>query len=184
MSQESLVYATCCADTGACTSKPTETPTHAPSTLSPTPSPSPKPSPKPTLEPSPEPSPRPTHEPSHSPTTVADPTFDTCSASTCADLGWDGYKNYGSELVCGSLAADGCTGLDGHGGGCLPCSGRVDCAGARAYCEASGARLCTAAELINDEARGGGCGYDSELVWSSTRCSGTTTSFYAVSAKN
>jgi hypothetical protein len=32
-------------------------------------------------------------------------------------------------------------------------------------CQEGGARLCTAEELQNDEARGAGCNYDGALVW-------------------
>ena len=36
-------------------------------------------------------------------------------------------------------------------------------------CAQMGARLCTLAEIQRDEARGTGCGYDTRLVWTSTR---------------
>ena len=39
------------------------------------------------------------------------------------------------------------------------------------FCEDGGARLCTLAELQNDEARGSGCGLDGQLVWADTWCS-------------
>ena len=36
---------------------------------------------------------------------------------------------------------------------------------AEAICQAAGARLCTAAELLGGCTGGTGCGFDSELVW-------------------
>lgn len=39
-----------------------------------------------------------------------------------------------------------------------------------AYCEASGARLCTVDEVAFDETMGGGCWSEDDLVWSSTPC--------------
>ena len=41
---------------------------------------------------------------------------------------------------------------------------------ARETCEAPGARLCSLDELSSDEARGTGCGFDDEHVWSATPC--------------
>ena len=48
------------------------------------------------------------------------------------------------------------------------CSGLMSWFDAAAFCEADGARLCTDQELLNDEALGTGCGYDSHRIWSST----------------
>ena len=36
---------------------------------------------------------------------------------------------------------------------------------AEAICQAAGARLCTAAELVDGCTSGSGCGFDSQLVW-------------------
>jgi hypothetical protein len=41
---------------------------------------------------------------------------------------------------------------------------------ARDFCEAVGARLCSGGEHLRDEARGTGCSYDAEDLWSRTRC--------------
>lgn len=43
---------------------------------------------------------------------------------------------------------------------------------ARVKCENAGARLCTIEELENDIPRGTGCGYDWQMVWSTTPCQG------------
>ena len=40
---------------------------------------------------------------------------------------------------------------------------------AEAICQTAGARLCTAAELVNGCAAGTGCGFDVQLVWGTTR---------------
>ena len=83
----------------------------------------------------------------------------THSESTCDDLGWSNANQYGSSNVCGES--------DDDLGGCDSASTwgqAVD------KCTASGARLCTLAELQNDETRGTGCSFDSEMVWSSTPC--------------
>ena len=48
------------------------------------------------------------------------------------------------------------------------CSGNVNFDAARDFCQAMHARLCSVEELLRDEARGTGCSYDSQLVWSST----------------
>ena len=64
------------------------------------------------------------------------------------------------ELVNGKHGHDGRT-------GCLP---GQSWALARETCEAGGARLCTAAELADDETRGTGCGADNKWAWSSDEC--------------
>jgi len=78
---------------------------------------------------------------------------------TCAALGWNADK-YGSKSVCGEsdLGLGGCSGVKSW-------DDAVD------FCAAAGARLCTADELLDDEARGTGCSYDGKRVWSSTKCS-------------
>jgi hypothetical protein len=40
------------------------------------------------------------------------------------------------------------------------------------WCERKGARMCTQAELQDDNTRGTGCNSDRKLVWSSTECTG------------
>jgi hypothetical protein len=153
------VHARCCADTEHCTSPPSEAPTHAPSTTYPTPLPTPPPTPKPSPQPTPQPTHVPTTPPSVEPTMLNDPLPSAlaCSTSTCADLGWlSRGANDGSSLVCGAPTATSCPQPDGASttsSACLGCSGLVDWAEARTYCETSGGRLCTAEEVLNDEVR-------------------------------
>eukprot|EP00041_Stephanoeca_diplocostata_P026952 m.734729 g.734729 ORF g.734729 m.734729 type:complete len:119 (-) comp23085_c0_seq20:3165-3521(-) len=45
--------------------------------------------------------------------------------------------------------------------------------GAKNECEATGARLCTRAELESNVARGSGCGNDRRMTWSHTACTNT-----------
>jgi len=45
------------------------------------------------------------------------------------------------------------------------CSGQVPHAEARELCQSIGARLCTAEELLGDEARDTGCNYNTALTW-------------------
>jgi len=82
-----------------------------------------------------------------------------CNALALAHGGWG--DSDGSPLVCAESEA-------GLGG----CSGRVPLDRAEHFCEAAGARLCTADELSDNEATGSGCAYDTVRVWSSTVCSG------------
>jgi len=84
------------------------------------------------------------------------------SASTCDDLGWTNTANWGDSLVCGESDF-----LPGR-----QCSGKVSWSEARAFCEAGGARLCTASELQLNEARSTGCGLDKALLWTGTACGG------------
>eukprot|EP00613_Pedinella_sp_CCMP2098_P028514 CAMPEP_0171705404 /NCGR_PEP_ID=MMETSP0991-20121206/13172_1 /TAXON_ID=483369 /ORGANISM="non described non described, Strain CCMP2098" /LENGTH=429 /DNA_ID=CAMNT_0012294933 /DNA_START=464 /DNA_END=1754 /DNA_ORIENTATION=- len=51
------------------------------------------------------------------------------------------------------------------------CSGLMTWEQANAFCETYGARLCTKNQLENNEAKGAGCQYNSERIWSSTECS-------------
>jgi len=80
------------------------------------------------------------------------------SESNCTTLGWSTAG--GSASVCGESDASPLAG----------CSGALNWSAAVSFCEAVGARLCTKAEIDADEAAGTGCSYDSELVWTSTRC--------------
>ncbi len=77
------------------------------------------------------------------------------SVKTCAQLGW--LPGLGSADVCGASEVPACSGLKTF-------------AQARAFCEASGARLCTWTELTGNEAAQTGCNYDAERVWTSTAC--------------
>jgi hypothetical protein len=67
---------------------------------------------------------------------------------------------YGDDDVCGQSSINN------------KCGTKKTFAQAEAFCESVGARLCTRAELLNDETRGTGCNLDSKDVWSSTACSG------------
>ncbi len=84
------------------------------------------------------------------------------SAKSCAKLGWDA-PSFGSSAVCG-----GSTYIDGEEE--QGCSGTVDHAGATGLCHGVGGRLCTLNELLADETRGTGCGYNGALVWTSSPC--------------
>lgn len=169
----------CCADVAHCTDAPTQVPTHPPSTSRPSPLPTSQPTFYPTGAPTLPPTPVPTTVPTIEPTIVDGTSVISCSASTCNDLGWLNKANLGSSLVCSSTASFSCNDDD-----CLQCSGLVDWAEARTYCESIGARLCTMDELLDDEAAGGGCDYDDQLIWSATSCSGSETSFYAVTGSS
>jgi len=161
----------CCADVSmGPTILPTADPTPFPVTPpapAPTDGPTLMPATGPSLAPVFAPSPSPSAEPSQNPTLSPPP----LSASTCEDLGWRNTAQYGSKVVCGESDL-------GLGG----CSGTVDWAGAKLFCEAAGARLCSAAELKSNEARGTGCGYDTAVVWSQDACAdGYTAMFGATS---
>jgi len=80
------------------------------------------------------------------------------SALSCTDLGWANASTWGSTNVCGG---------SGVGG---KCSSDVSWPVARDYCEEIGARLCSAVELENNEARDTGCELNSAMVWSSDKC--------------
>lgn len=80
------------------------------------------------------------------------------SRRSCAELGW--RVQPGSGNVCaGSHVSE-------RGGCSLP----VPLQEARRLCVRRGARLCTAQELSNDEARGSGCGNDAKFVWTRSPC--------------
>ena len=64
---------------------------------------------------------------------------------------------YGSPLICGASP---------------DCVAGATWDLARQTCEAAGMRLCTQGELLKDEARGTGCLFDAEYVWSRTACEG------------
>jgi hypothetical protein len=95
--------------------------------------------------------------------------YQTCSAKTCTSLGWtgDAMTAYGSPGICGES-----NDLDiASSPLASKCSGAQTWAAAVAVCEGVGARLCTAAELgQDDETKGTGCDYNVQRIWSSTRC--------------
>lgn len=118
----------------------------------PTESPVSAPIPAPTMAPI---IPVPVFAPSKSPTGVV------VSVSTCDELGWRVVSMEDGTYVCGESN-------DGLGG----CSGTVSQSEAAAFCEAAGARLCTASEFQADVAMGTGCGLDRKMVWSCDECTG------------
>lgn len=85
------------------------------------------------------------------------PTMAPPSVSSCDDLGWTNAETYGESDVCGNTGN---------------CVGKMTYASAELYCEDMGARMCTVSELLDDETRGTGCGYDNKFVWSKTPCDG------------
>ncbi len=80
---------------------------------------------------------------------------DTPLCATCGALGWDPH----GDEVC----AESDDGFD--------CQTGLDFSAAKSACEAFGARLCTADELLASEGQGTGCGHDSRYVWSSSSAS-------------
>jgi hypothetical protein len=89
------------------------------------------------------PSPVPTPLPSELPTPLAVEREPGCTASNCRDLGWFNAEQFGDPDVCGESESV----VSGK------CSGPLTFTAARRFCQASGARLCTADELLIDEAR-------------------------------
>jgi len=142
--------------------RPSPTPTHTPTesvpseqptlTVKPTitPLPTPQPTPLPTAQPTPVPTPLPTYVPT---------IHVECSALRCSELAWDS-STWGTASVCGETDGSPFNG----------CSGQLSWSDARERCQAAGARLCSAAELVADEARDTGCNYNTALVWSQDRC--------------
>jgi len=92
----------------------------------------------------------------------------TCSEKTCAELGsgWTNFASNGDLNICGESDAAPLSG----------CSGQLDFAAALIFCEDVGARLCSVDEVLNREAADSGCGYDYEIIWTSTSCG--TNSYY------
>ena len=83
------------------------------------------------------------------------------STRSCGELNLtESGKTFGSESVCAGSE---------FGGSCFPA---VSWAEADQICTSAGARLCSAAELQTDEARGSGCGLDGYWSWSSHPCGG------------
>ena len=80
--------------------------------------------------------------------------YATCSGSTCDELGWD--VGFGDDDVCPE-----------RDDSPLPdCSDYLNWTSARSFCETAGARLCTLAEMQNDETRNTGCSYTAMPSWS------------------
>jgi len=76
---------------------------------------------------------------------------------TCNELGW--VTSPASDQVCAASAV-----INGR------CSGNVNIFAARKLCSRIGARLCTSQEIAADEAKGSGCKYDCERVWTGSKC--------------
>lgn len=87
------------------------------------------------------------------------------SVSSCVDLGWPSYNTGFPDVCAASIVNSTCfnTGTLSHDM-------------AEAVCTGTGARLCTHSELQNDVTAGSGCNLDSQLIWTSTTCTG---GFYA-----
>ena len=84
----------------------------------------------------------------------------TSSVDSCTDLGWTNANTYGSSVVCGESDLSPLAG----------CSGFLSYGDATNFCLGAGARLCTVDEMSNDEARGTGCSYDDDQLWTQTSC--------------
>jgi hypothetical protein len=151
----STAVARCCADVVGCTVNPDGNQRHY--------------SELPTAEPTRVPSPLPTHVPFPVPTPK--PTSDGCSEKTCTELGWP-LGTHGSSDVCAESEVvwnredDVAVAYPRKSG--LRCSGAVTFDEAFRLCADLGARLCGIDELAVDEARGSGCNYDHEMIWSFT----------------
>jgi len=152
---ENYAVARCCADVIGCTLNPdgnqkyyTEPPTQEPTRV---------------------PTPEPTHVPLPVPTPK--PTSDGCSEKTCEELGWP-IGTHGVDNVCAEsevvLDREDDQAVEYPRTSGLRCSGDVTFRDAFRLCDDLGARLCGIDELAADEARGSGCNYDHEMIWSFT----------------
>eukprot|EP00615_Pteridomonas_danica_P019331 CAMPEP_0114387328 /NCGR_PEP_ID=MMETSP0102-20121206/7186_1 /TAXON_ID=38822 ORGANISM="Pteridomonas danica, Strain PT" /NCGR_SAMPLE_ID=MMETSP0102 /ASSEMBLY_ACC=CAM_ASM_000212 /LENGTH=1469 /DNA_ID=CAMNT_0001544393 /DNA_START=38 /DNA_END=4443 /DNA_ORIENTATION=+ len=153
-------YTRCCADLEGCSPTPLPTPL-------PSPRPTPKPTFEPTLLPSPQPSPLPSPKPTPEPT--LDRNIDTCSRSSCTELGWTNAESFGETYTCGESQVT----TDGE---CVDME--TSWAEARDICQLIGARLCSYSEIVNEEPKNTGCNLNDELVWSATTCG--STGLYAI----
>eukprot|EP00951_Prasinocladus_malaysianus_P014453 scaffold109934_cov41-Prasinocladus_malaysianus.AAC.1 len=118
---------------------------------------------EPTIAPTTAPTTAPTISPTASPTEAPSPVLTTqppaqISSKTCAELGFDNHR--GDPNVCG----------DSKWPGQTTCLSDLTWTEADLACTNAGARLCTLAELENEEARGTGCKFDTELVWAKDMC--------------
>jgi len=68
--------------------------------------------------------------------------------------------NYGSPSICGMTLN-----INNN-----KCSGYLKWTDAKKLCEATGSRLCTLVEIVNNEPKNTGCNYDRIRTWSSTAC--------------
>lgn len=84
------------------------------------------------------------------------------SKSSCSDLQW--APGLGSPDVCAASQ------VKQLPGGEMVCGGQVSHQRATGLCSAVGARLCTPKELMNDEAKNGGCILNMKRVWSNEPC--------------
>lgn len=85
------------------------------------------------------------------------PSTDPNPKKSCGELGW-ALPGSGSPTVC---AGSDSTLLSG-------CSGMKNFEDAKTHCRKAGARLCSLAEVMNDETKGSGCDYEKQRVWTST----------------
>ena len=86
--------------------------------------------------------------------------IDTTSKSdkSCSELGWEAHQKHG---VCAASFMKQVN---------PPCAPMMNFTTANDYCVGRGARLCTAADLGSDVAKGTGCALDDKFVWSSSSC--------------
>ena len=63
-----------------------------------------------------------------------------------------------------------CCSVDGSTGSRPGCKQGVGYKEAKEHCEANNMRLCTADEINTKKAAGSGCGFDANMVWTSTDC--------------
>eukprot|EP01047_Picozoa_sp_COSAG01_P046434 COSAG01_NODE_4361_length_5098_cov_2.121024_1_plen_1077_part_10 len=87
-------------------------------------------------------------------------TNDKHEVRCCSDTQRAGYSTWHSCPVWGRS----------NFGGSTRCVKGATFAEAHAICAADNSRLCTAAELANDCGRNTGCGYNHDLIWSTTAC--------------
>jgi len=97
-----------------------------------------------------------------------DPVPLTVSDKPCSELSSQGFKFRKSAPVCSQSNLGECQ------------TESATFATSVDFCQATGARLCTATELTAGVTAGSGCGNDYRLVWSSTPCTG---GFYTTMGK-
>ena len=98
------------------------------------------------------------------------------SLLTCSELNWEVTGNIGGGANGGAAAGGGygsdyqdvCGESDAWEGGC-DAGSVVDFDTAANLCMGVGARLCTLSELLLNEGRGTGCGFDDNMTWTSTQ---------------
>ena len=67
-------------------------------------------------------------------------------------------QSFGSNSVCAQSKLNGA------------CSSTSSFFKSASFCEDAGGRLCSEAEVLNDEVHGSGCNYDFNWMWTSTQC--------------